>query len=122
MRPLGFDWKMSVSLLSGVAAKEIVVSTMGVLYQAGTNGNDIANNLSIRLQNDRNENGDLNFSPLIAYGFLIFILLYFPCVASIAAIKKESGHWKWALFTVVYTTFLAWLFAFAIYQIGSLII
>lgn len=122
MRPLGFDWKMSVSLLSGVAAKEIVVSTMGVLYQAGTNENDIANNLSIRLQNDRNENGDLNFSPLIAYGFLIFILLYFPCVASIAAIKKESGHWKWALFTVVYTTFLAWFFAFAIYQIGSLII
>jgi ferrous iron transport protein B len=119
MNPLGFDWKMSVSILSGVAAKEIVVSTMGVLYQADQNDTS-GENLSMRLQNDTNENGQKTFTPLIAFGFLMFILLYFPCVASIAAIKKESGHWKWALFTVFYTTFLAWIVAFLIYQIGSL--
>lgn len=119
MRPLGFDWKMSVSLLSGVAAKEIVVSTMGVLYQAEDDGN---NNLISRLQNERDENGNQRFSPLVAYGFLIFILLYFPCIASIAAISKESGHWKWAVFTMFYTTFLAWFVSLLIYQIGSLIV
>jgi ferrous iron transport protein B len=119
MRPLGFDWKMSVSLLSGVAAKEIVVSTMGVLYQAEDEGN---NNLINRLQNEKDENGNQRFTPLVAYGFLIFILLYFPCVASIAAISKESGHWKWAVFTMLYTTFLAWFVSLLIHQIGSLII
>jgi ferrous iron transport protein B len=119
MKPLGFDWKMSVSLLSGVAAKEIVVSTMGVLYQADPN-NNTTENLSMRLQSETDETGEKSFTPLIAFGFLMFILLYFPCIASIAAIKKESGHWKWALFTVFYTTFLAWFVALLVYQVGSL--
>jgi ferrous iron transport protein B len=119
MEPLGFDWKMSVSILSGVAAKEIVVSTMGVLYQADKNDTS-GDNLSMRLKNETDENGQKTFTPLIAFGFLMFILLYFPCVASIAAIKKESGHWKWALFTVFYTTFLAWMVSFLVYQIGSM--
>lgn len=120
MRPLGFDWKMSVSLLSGVAAKEIVVSTMGVLYQA--EDEDSANSLIVRLQNEQDENGNPVFTPLVAFGFMIFILLYFPCVASIAAISKESGSWKWAIFTVFYTTFLAWTVSLLIHQIGSLFI
>lgn len=119
MRPLGFDWKMSVSLLSGVAAKEIVVSTMGVLYQAEDEGE---NNLISRLQNEMDQDGNPAFTPLVAFGFLIFILLYFPCVASIAAISKESGSWKWAIFTVFYTTFLAWFVSLLIHQIGSLFI
>ena len=118
MRPLGFDWKMSVSLLSGVAAKEIVVSTMGVLYQAGENETE---SLVYKLQTEQNKEGELVFTPLIAFGYLMFILIYFPCVATIAAIKKETGHWKWALFAVFYTTFLAWFLSFIIYQIGSLI-
>ena len=120
MRPLGFDWKMSVSILSGVAAKEIVVSTMGVLYQADEN--ESGNTLVSRLQSEKDENGNPRFTPLVAYGFLIFILLYFPCVASIVAISKESGHWKWAVFTMLYTTFLAWFMSLLIYQIGSLLI
>lgn len=119
MRPLGFDWKMSVSLLSGVAAKEIVVSTMGVLYQADDNN---SNNLITRLQNEKDENGNPVFTPLIAYGFLIFILLYFPCIASVVAISKESGHWKWAFFTIFYTTFLAWFVSLLIHQVGLLIL
>ncbi len=120
MRPLGFDWKMSVSILSGVAAKEIVVSTMGVLYQADEN--EGGNNLVSRLQNEKDEDGNNRFTPLVAFGFLVFILLYFPCIASIVAISKESGHWKWAVFTMLYTTFLAWFMSLLIYQIGSLII
>jgi len=120
MKPLGFDWKMSVSILSGVAAKEIVVSTMGVLYQAEEE--ESMNNLINRLQNEKDENGNPIFTPLVAYGFLIFILLYFPCIASIVAISKESGHWKWAIFTMLYTTFLAWFMSLLIHQIGSLII
>jgi len=120
MRPLGFDWKMSVSILSGVAAKEIVVSTMGVLYQADED--ESGNNLVSRLKNEKNEDGKNQFTPLVAYGFLIFILLYFPCIASVVAISKESGHWKWAIFTMLYTTFLAWFMSLLIYQIGSLLI
>jgi ferrous iron transport protein B len=111
---------MSVSLLSGVAAKEIVVSTIGVLYNA-EDTND-SNNLVSRLQNETDEFGNKRFTPLVAYGFLIFILLYFPCIASITAISKESGSWKWAIFTMVYTTFLAWFVSLLIYQIGSLIL
>lgn len=120
MRPLGFDWKMSVSLLSGVAAKEIVVSTMGVLYNTDSEDNSI--NLVHRLQTEKDENGNKQFTPLVAYGFLIFILLYFPCIASIAAISKESGSWKWAIFTMLYTTFLAWFVSLLTHQIGSLFI
>ncbi|MCD4746067.1 MAG: ferrous iron transport protein B [Bacteroidales bacterium] len=124
MKPLGFDWKMSVSLLAGVAAKEIVVSTMGVLYQADTNDDNVSNNLKTTLQTQTYKNGDKKgkniFTPLIAFAFIMFILIYFPCVAVIVAIKKESGNWKWALFMVVYTTSLAWLISFSVYQVGSL--
>lgn len=121
--PLGFDWKMGISLLSGIAAKEIVVSTMGVLYtdkemQAGIS------NLTDKLKTQKYQHGSRKgqniFTPLSAYSFLLFILIYFPCVAVIAAIKKESGGWKWAIFMAVYTTVLAWTVSFAVFQIGSL--
>jgi len=118
LRPLGFDWKMGVSLLSGIAAKEIVVSTISVLYQA----NDGVNNKAQLIENMRNDtyaDGTKVFTPLIALGFLVFTLIYFPCVAVIAAIKNETGSWKWALFTVVYTTSLAWFLAMLIHQIGK---
>lgn len=119
LKPLGFDWKMGVSIVTGVAAKEIVVSTMGVLYQVEE---DNTNSLIDRLKNERDENGTQRFTPLVAFGFLVFILLYFPCLASVVAISKESGSWKWAIFTMFYTTFVAWLVSFIIYQVGSLII
>lgn len=108
IRPLGFDWKMGVAILTGFAAKEIVVSTMAVLYSAGDEGS-----LPEILQQSE------TFDQLTAYSFMIFILLYFPCVAAIAAIRKEAG-WKWALLTVVYTTALAWVLSFAVCQIGAL--
>lgn len=123
MHPLGFDWKMSISLLAGLPAKEIVVSTMGVLYQSGQDDSTV--NLQRKLQDEKYESGKLKgqkvFTQSTALAFLVFILIYFPCVGVVATIKNESGSWKWALFTVIYTTSLAWFAAFAVYNIGNLI-
>ena len=121
MRPLGFDWKMTVAIISGTPAKEIVVSTLGVLYQTENSGN-----LKLALKKSRYKSGKnkgkLIFTPPVALAFLVFVLLYFPCIATIVAVKNESGSWKWAVFMIAYTTILAWLAAFVVYQIGSLII
>jgi ferrous iron transport protein B len=124
MRPLGFDWKMSVSLIAGASAKEIVVSTLGVLYQADADSESevLQNRLIEETYQFGPHKGQRVFDPIVAFAFLIFVLIYFPCVAVIAAIKKESGSWKWALFTIFYTTGLAWFLAFLINQIGHLII
>jgi ferrous iron transport protein B len=121
IEPLGFDWKMGIALLSGVAAKEIVVSTMGVLYNASPESSLPSESLGEKLQNQRNPDGSVVYTTASALSFLVFILLYFPCVAVIAAVKNESGHWKWAAFTVFYTTGLAWIMSFLVYQAGSLI-
>ncbi len=124
IRPLGFDWKMGVSITAGVAAKEIVVSTMGVLYGAEFGADDSSDALIKAIKKERypsgKHKGEIIFTPLVSISFLIFILVYFPCVAVVAAVKKESGSWKWAAFLVFYTTSLAWLLSFAVYQIGSL--
>ncbi len=120
IEPLGFDWKMGVSLLSGVAAKEIVVSTMAVLYQtddAEASGNA---QLIAQIRNDKYPDGTPVFTTLSAISFLVFILIYFPCVAVIAAIRKESASWKWALFTIFYTTGLAYFLSLIIYQVGQM--
>ena len=97
--PQGFNWRLDVSLIAGVGAKEIVASTIGVLY------GDAA----------------FEFSQLTAYAFLLFVLIYFPCIATVVAIKNESGSWRWATFAAVYTTVLAWIVSAAVYQIGLLI-
>lgn len=110
IKPLGFDWKLGIGLISGVGAKELVVSTLGVLY---TNEGDVENvNLSNRIP----------ITPLVALAYMLFVLIYFPCIATFAAIKQESGSWKWAIFTAGYTTGLAWLVAFTVFQIGSFIV
>ena len=96
--PQGFNWKLDVSLIAGVGAKEVVASTMGVLYH------------------DMKE----DITPLTAYCFLLFTLLYFPCIATIAAIRNETGSWRWALFTAGYTTAVAWIVSAVVYQIGRL--
>lgn len=119
IEPLGFDWKMGVSIMTGLAAKEIVVSSMGILYHAGEDADERSQSLITSLQEERNEAGARVFTPLVAYCFMLFILIYFPCMAVIAAIRKEAG-WKWAAFTVFYTTGLAWVVSFCVYQVGSL--
>lgn len=119
IEPLGFDWKMGVSIVTGLAAKEIVVSSMGILYHA-PDAEENTQNLIENLQKQENSQGEKVFTPLVAYAFMLFILIYFPCMAVIAAIRKEAGT-KWALFTIFYTTGLAWVVAFCVYQIGSLL-
>ncbi len=116
--PLGFDWKLGIGLISGVGAKELVVSTIGVLYHgdeeevtAATDGK--SSSLTQRIEK--------SMTPLVAICYMLFILIYFPCIATLAAIKQESGSWRWALFTAFYTTALAWLVSFVTYQIGSLL-
>jgi ferrous iron transport protein B len=111
---------MGVSLLSGIAAKEIVVSTMAVLYQADESSPSGNNHLIEQIKNDKYPDGTPVFTPLSAISFLIFTLVYFPCVAVIAAIRKETGSWKWAVFTIFYTTGLAYLLSLIIYQVGQL--
>lgn len=115
IRPLGFDWKIGVSLLSGVAAKEIVVSTMGVLYM-GDPDSDITV-LSERLKTEVRADGTPAFNPVIALGLMLFVLIYFPCLATFVAIKNETGSWGWALFAAGYSLALAWLVALAVFQI-----
>ncbi|HLN54139.1 MAG TPA: ferrous iron transport protein B [Lentimicrobium sp.] len=125
MRPLGFDWKMSVAVVTGVAAKEITVGTMGVLYQADTDEasqSSLINKLRQQTYQDGHKAGQPVFTPLVAFSFMLFILIYFPCIAVIAAIRRESGAAKWAAFIVVYTTGLAYLASLLTYQIGSLIL
>jgi ferrous iron transport protein B len=119
MKPLGFDWRLSVSIMSGIAAKEVVVSTLGVIFQASDNSGK--SSLVEKIQSQQDSAGRQLFSPLIAFSFMLFILTYFPCIGVVAAIKRESGSWKWAAFTVFYTTGMAWLLSFSVYQIGSLL-
>ena len=120
--PQGFNWKLDVSLLAGVGAKEIVASTIGVLYSGDDSFGDDDdfsddNEKYTRLRQMMMKEG---ITPLAAYAYLIFILLYFPCIATIAAIKNETGSWRWAVFAAGYTTLVAWIVSAAIFQIGLL--
>lgn len=119
VRPLGFDWKISVSLLTGMAAKEVVVSTLSVLY---TGESDNEQSLQQRLKEDKNAEGEPTFTPLIALSLMLFVLIYFPCVATVSAIVNESGSWKWGAFVIGYTCTLAWVVSCVVYQAGNLFI
>ncbi len=122
MAPLGFDWKMSIALLAGLPAKEIIIGTMGVLYQSDVDESTV--NLQEILKNEVHDRGKLKgekvFNTASALAFLVFILIYFPCIGVVATIKNESGSWKWGLFSVLYTTSLAWIMAFFTYHLFSL--
>ena len=122
--PQGFNWKLDVSLLCGVGAKEIAASTIGVLYSdddsfadddAFSDDNEKYTHLRQMMIQD-------GITPLAAYAYLIFILLYFPCIATIAAVKNETGSWRWAGFAAIYTTAVAWVASMAVFQIGSFIL
>jgi len=125
IRPLGFDWKMGISLLTGFAAKEIVVSTMGVLYQADPNAGEGSASLQERLREqvytEGPKAGTRVFTPLSGISFLLFVLFYLPCVAVIAAVGREAGNWKWAGFVLFYTTAIAWTVSFVVNQLGTLL-
>ncbi len=114
LEPLGFDWQMGVGILSGVAAKELVVSSMGVMYSIGE---DVESGSGeTKLQAALLD----SITPAAALAFMVFVLLYFPCIATFGAIMAETGGWKWPLFSAVYTILVAWLMAFAVYRIALL--
>lgn len=117
MEPLGFHWRASVAVLAGVPAKEIVVSTLGVLYTGQEDIDD--NSLSTRLTAP-GPSGRPDFTPAVAISFMIFVLLYFPCIATVTAIVRETGSWKYGLFSMTYNTLVAWLVAFIGYRIALL--
>ena len=115
LEPVGFNWKMDVGLLAGVGAKELVVSTLGVMY-AGDEGADADEN-STALQSALK--GDVPLAAAVAY--MVFVLLYFPCIATFVAIKNETGKWRWAILCALYTILVAWLMAFAAYRLFLLL-
>jgi ferrous iron transport protein B len=118
MRPLGFDWRLTVSILSGVAAKEVVVSTLGVLFHSTSESDSLVE----KIQSQTDSRGRPLFTPLAAFSFMLFILTYFPCIGVVSAISRESGSLKWGVFIIVYTTSVAWLLSFTVYQVGSYIL
>lgn len=135
--PQGFDWKLDVGLISGVGAKEIVASTMGVLYSNNDSFGDdsdyndedgkyevLKKQMTADLQKTYgySDAEAAHKASLTAYCFLLFVLIYFPCIATIAAIKGETGSWKWAGFAAGYTTLLAWVISALVFQIGNLFI
>ena len=149
LEPLGFDWKMGVGIISGVAAKELVVSTMGVLYSgeqerfpsaAGDPGTASTGTVSSQTTDatapvtagseTETVSGDTMLqnalarttTPAAALAFMVFVLLYFPCIATFVAIKNESGGWKWAVISAVYTIVLAWIVAFIVYRTALLLL
>lgn len=116
VRPMEFGWKTCVSLIAGSAAKEVVVSTLGVLYV----GDDNEEVLSEKLKTPSPITGKAPFNPASALAYMVFVLLYFPCIATLAAITRETGSWRYAAFSIVYNTVLAWIFSFATYHVAML--
>jgi ferrous iron transport protein B len=113
LHPLGFDWKTGVALITGFVAKEIVVSTFGVLYQVGSGAGEESERLQAAIRGA--------MTPLIGFAFMVFVLVYTPCLATVAVIRRETGSWGWTGFSVGYSVILAWILAFVIYQGGRLL-
>ena len=117
LEPLGFNWKMDVGLITGIAAKELVVSTLGVMYSEGSKvgaGENASEDTQLQTALQR------DLSKASAFAYMVFILLYFPCIATFVAIKNETGKWRWAIACCVYTMVIAWVMAFAAFRIGLL--
>lgn len=118
----GFNWKLDVSLIAGVGAKEIVASTIGVIYSGDESfgDDDSFSDDTAKYSRLRNQMLADGITPLAAFSYLLYVLLYFPCIATVIAIRNETGSWSWAAFSAFYTTAIAWIVSMLVYQIGSL--
>ena len=114
IKPLGFDWRLGIGIFAGFAAKEVVVSTLGTVYSIGE-ADEESGTLRDKLRNDP------VYSPLIAFSFMIFVLLYFPCIAAMVVFYKETKSLKEVLFQITYTTALAYILALIVYQGGMIL-
>ena len=112
-RLAGFDWRTNIALVGGVAAKEVIISTLGTAYSMGKVKKEASDSLGQRLTHDP------NWNKVVAVAALIFIMFYSPCFVTVVCIAKEAGHWGWALFSVSFNTIFAFLLATAVYQIGT---
>ena len=117
IKPLGYDWRMGVGIMAGVGAKELMVTSLGVLYNS-PEGDSEAGSVEEASQTRLASALQTHTTPEAALGYMVFALLYFPCLATIAAIAGESGKWKWALITAGYTTGLAYVVAFVVYRLA----
>ena len=116
LKPLGFDWRIGVALTAGFAAKEVIVSTLGTVYSIGEEHVDTTTGLKEELRNDP------MFNPVRAYGLMLFILIYVPCVATLGVLRREAGSWKWVALMVGYTVSLAWVVSFVFIRGTELIL
>ena len=112
---MGFDWRTNIALVGGFAAKEVIVATLGTAYSLGEVDPEESGSLSNKLANDP------SWSPLTAFAFILFVMLYAPCFVTVVVIRRETRSWKWAGFSMLYTTAAAIAVATAVYQIGSLL-
>ena len=122
LRPCGMGWKEGVSIVTGIGAKEIVASTMGVLYSSSSDAEELEDEDAENARLSRLILKNSGMTGISALAFLVFVLLYMPCIPACVAIKNESGKWKWSLFTMCYTTSLAWVISVIVYQLGSLLV
>lgn len=119
MEPLGFNWRATVAAIAGVPAKEIVVSTLGVLYTGDEEAEE--STLSARITEPNPATGKPDFNMAVALSFMVFVLLYCPCIATITAVVRETGNPRYGLFTIIYNTLVAWAFAFVVYRLALLV-
>lgn len=129
LKPLGLNWKAGVALVSGAAAKEIIVSTLGVLYSDEQTTPQLQEKVTEKIEEKIGEEDILlkyqiiksgDYTPASALAFMVFALLYFPCIATLATISNETGSWKWAFFSFLYSCSIAWVLSFVIYNIANL--
>ena len=118
IRPLGYDWKMGVGLVGAFAAREIFVSTMGIVYSVGSSDEE-TEPLAAAMMGDTYADGSAVWTPLIAVSLLVWFVLAMQCMSTLAIVKRETGGWRWPMFMLVYMNGLAYVICLVIYQVGS---
>ena len=120
-RPAGFDWKLSIGLFSGLAAKEVIISTMGIVYGIGDAEPNLEGSIRARSPLKSRMSSDLAYNPAVALALMFFVLIYVPCMPTLVVVRREMGSWKWSAFLALYTLVVAWVVAVAVYQAGNLV-